>query len=118
MKNDDATKEEVFAFLTEFEERVRIIGIKYVDEKPNNVDTLNVLEISAKDREIMYYHFPQKITVKDQTRMTIPIKMMSGSSANSSKVRKYISSCLSIPYKINQISASLFISKDIKCHIH
>ena len=51
MKNDNATKEEVFAFLKEFKERARIFGIKYVDEKPNNVDTLNILEITAKDRD-------------------------------------------------------------------
>lgn len=51
MDNNNATKDEVIAFLGEFKERARIFGIKYVDEKPNNIDTLTALEITAKERD-------------------------------------------------------------------
>lgn len=51
MKNSQATIEEVDAFLKEFKERAKLFGIVYVDGKPNNVDTLNQLEITPKDRD-------------------------------------------------------------------
>ena len=51
MENNNATKDEVIAFLGEFKERARFFGIKYVDGKPNNIDTLSALEITAKERD-------------------------------------------------------------------
>lgn len=51
MKNSQATIEEVDAFLKEFKERAKLFGIVYVDGKPNNVDTLNQLEITPKERD-------------------------------------------------------------------
>ena len=51
MKNSQATIEEVDAFLKEFKERAKLFGIVYVDSKPNNVDTLNELEITPKERD-------------------------------------------------------------------
>jgi hypothetical protein len=51
MKNNQATIEEVNAFLKEFKERAKLFGIVYVDSKPNNVDTLNELEITPKERD-------------------------------------------------------------------
>lgn len=51
MKNSLATIEEVNAFLKEFKDRAKLFGIVYVDSKPNNVDTLNELEITPKERD-------------------------------------------------------------------
>lgn len=51
MKNSQATKEEVSAYLKEFKERAQLFGIVYVDGKPNNIDTLTALDITQKDRE-------------------------------------------------------------------
>lgn len=51
MKNNHATKEEVDAFLSEFKERTKHFRLVYVDDKPNNIDTLNILEITSKDRD-------------------------------------------------------------------
>ena len=51
MKNQHATKDEIEAFLKEFKERAKLFGLFYVDEKPNNIDTLNILEITSKDRD-------------------------------------------------------------------
>ncbi len=50
MKNSQATKEEVNAFLKEFKERAQLFGIVYVDSKPNNIDTLTALDITLNDR--------------------------------------------------------------------
>lgn len=51
MKNSQATKKEVDAFLKEFKERAKLFDIVYVDSKPNNVDTLTALDITHKDRD-------------------------------------------------------------------
>ncbi len=51
MKNSQATKEEVSAYLKEFKERAQLFGIVYVDSKPNNIDTLTALDINQKDRD-------------------------------------------------------------------
>lgn len=51
MKNQHATKEEVEAFLKEFKERTKRFRLLYVDEKPSNIDTLNILEITPKGRD-------------------------------------------------------------------
>ena len=51
MKNSQATKEEVNAFLKEFKERAKLFDIVYVDSKPNNIDTLTALDITLNDRK-------------------------------------------------------------------
>ena len=51
MENNHATKEEVEAFLQAFKERSKQFDIVYIDEKPNNIDTLNILEITPKSRD-------------------------------------------------------------------
>ena len=51
MKNQHATKEEVESFLKEFKERAEHFELYYVDDKPNNIDTLNILEITPRGRD-------------------------------------------------------------------
>lgn len=51
MKSNQATIEEVDAFLKEFKERAKLFGIVYVDSKPNNIDTLTALDITQNDRK-------------------------------------------------------------------
>lgn len=51
MKNNNATREEVRGFLRIFKERAKFFGIVYVDNKPNNIDTLAALDITSKERD-------------------------------------------------------------------
>ena len=68
MSNNNATKDQVESFLKAFKERAGIWGIRYIDTKPNNIDTLARLDITpkARDKYVLglgfedYYQGPEK----------------------------------------------------------
>lgn len=53
MADNKATKEEVEDFLKRFKERTKwsVPRIFYIDDKPENIETLSSLDITGKDRD-------------------------------------------------------------------
>lgn len=97
MKNKHATKEEIEAFLKAFKERANLFGLFYVDEKPNNIDTLIYWRLLPKTETNMFYRSHPKTTVKDQTRTIILTKTTFGFLEKLLKGKRCMSKSLSTP---------------------
>lgn len=118
MKNSQATKEEVNAFLKEFKERAQLFGIIYVDSKPNNIDTLTALDITQNDRKNYvlsldtedYSQGPDKNDYPGQNDVWVFGKQIKGQEV-------YIK-ILSMPYSTNPMCAFPSILQSIDLPIH
>lgn len=118
MKNSQATKEEVNAFLKEFKERAQLFGIIYVDSKPNNIDTLTALDITQNDRKNYVLSLDTEDYNKDRIKTTILDKMTFGCLANKSRGKRFTSRFSSMPYSTNPMCAFPSILQSIDLPIH